>query len=147
MCPETINEHIPRVLYDTITACMPIASVEALILRNGALLFLRRNNHPANGEWWFPGGRIRKGESLEQALRREVKEETGLEISACKLIKVYSRVFPERHDIAIAYLCKCKKGSIKLDDEHSEYRFFKTAPAGLHEYLLEAIQDSRSIKL
>jgi len=54
---------------------MPIVSVEALIVMDETLLFLRRNNQPAKGEWWFPGGRIRKGESLEEALRREVKEE------------------------------------------------------------------------
>lgn len=82
---------------------------------------MRRKNQPVLGEWWFPGGRIRKGESLDEALYREAEEETGLEISSYKLINVYSRVFPERHDITIAYLCKCKEGKITLDSEHFEY--------------------------
>jgi len=67
---------------------MPIVSVEALIVMDETLLFLRRNNQPAKGEWWFPGGRIRKGESLEEALRREVKEGTGLEVTAIDLLWV-----------------------------------------------------------
>ena len=91
---------------------------------------------------WFAGGRIRKEESLKEALRREVKE-VGLKISAYKLIKAYSRVFTMRHDITIAYLCKCKKGKVTLNNEHSEYKLFNTVPVGLHPYLLETIQDSQ----
>jgi colanic acid biosynthesis protein WcaH len=146
MRPSTENRCIPQDLYDQITEHMPIASVEAVLTRDEGLLFLRRKNPPAKGEWWLPGGRIRKGESLEQALRREVKEETGLEVTSYKLVNVYSRVFPERHDITVVYLCKCKKGNVKLNDEHSEYCFFKTIPAGLHRYLLEAIRDSQTVK-
>ena len=147
MYPDKKSDYIPSALYDQITKCMPIVSVEAVIIMDEALLFLRRNNQPAKGEWWFPGGRIRKGESFEQALRREVKEETGLEISVYKFINVYSRVFPERHDITVAYLCKCKKGKVKLNIEHSEYGFFKIMPIGLNPYLLETIRDSQSKQL
>ena len=147
MHPDKESDYIPLVLYDQIAKCMPIVSVEALVVMDEALLFLKRNNQPAKGEWWFPGGRIRKGESLEEALRREVKEETGLEVSSYKLINVYSRVFPERHDITIAYLCKCKKGKVKLNNEHSEYRLFKIMPIGFNPYLLETIRDSQSKQL
>jgi len=147
MNPRKDSDYIPSVLYDQITKCMPIVSVEALIIIDGALLFLKRNNQPAKGEWWFPGGRIWEGESLEEALRREVKEETGLDVSSYKLINVYSRVFPERHDVAIAYLCNCKKGKVKLNSEHSEYRLFKILPSGLHAYLVETIRDSQWEKL
>jgi ADP-ribose pyrophosphatase YjhB (NUDIX family) len=122
---------------------MPIASVEAVIVMDKSLLFLKRKNQPAMGQWWFAGGRIRKGESLEEALHREVKEELGLEISTYKLINAYSRVFPERHDITIAYLCKCKEGKVTLNSEHSEYELLKSIPVGLHPYLLETIQDSQ----
>src|SRR5665647_1144978 len=110
---------IPSALYDQIMQLLPIASVEAVIVIGGSLLFLKRKNNPAVGQWWFPGGRIHIGDSFEETLLREVKEETGLEIESYRFIKAYSRVFPQRHDITIAYLCKCKERKIKLDSEHS----------------------------
>ncbi len=134
---------VPSALYDQIVRLMPIASVEAVIVIDGSLLFLRRKNRPAVGQWWFPGGRIHRGESFEETLHREVKEETGLEIESYRFIKAYSRVFPERHDITIAYLCKCKESKIELDSEHSEYKLFKKIPKDLHPYLLETIKDSQ----
>jgi ADP-ribose pyrophosphatase YjhB (NUDIX family) len=138
-----IPDFIPASLYDQIVNLLPIVSVDAVIVFNKSLLLLKRSNNPAKGLWWFAGGRIHKGESLEHTLRREIKEETDLELETCKLINVYSRVFPERHDITIAYLCKCKEGRINLNDEHSEYGFFSEIPAGLHPYLLETIRDSK----
>ena len=135
------NGEIPKALYDQIAMSIPIASVEAVVVRDRELLFLRRRNEPAKGEWWFPGGRIRKGESLEQTLRREIREETGLELKTYKLVNVYSRVFPERHDITIVYLCKCTGEKVILNNEHSEYGFFNTTQVGLHPYMLEVLKD------
>ncbi|MGD0644628.1 MAG: NUDIX hydrolase [Candidatus Bathyarchaeia archaeon] len=136
-------DFIPQAIYDQILRQMPIPTVEAVILINSSLLFLRRKNNPAMGQWWFAGGRIHKRESLEKTLRREVKEETELEIESYRLIKAYSRVFQERHDITVTYLCKCREGQIKLNGEHSEYKLFKKLPSGLHPYLLETIKDSQ----
>ena len=140
---EAECDFIPQKSFEEIVKCLPIVSVEALIVIHNELLFLRRNNEPARGEWWFPGGRVRKGESLEEALHREVNEETGLEIVSSKFINVYSRIFPKRHDITIAYLCKCREGKIKLNDEHSEYGLFNEIPLGLSDFLVETIEDSK----
>ena len=137
------SDYIPDKLYHQIMELLPIVSVEAVIMIGNSLLFLRRKNEPAIGEWWFAGGGIRKGESLKQALYREVKEETTLQISDYKLVNVYSRIFPNRHDITIVYLCKCKEGEIVLNDEHSKYTLFSVVPAGLHPYLLEVIEDCK----
>jgi colanic acid biosynthesis protein WcaH len=84
-------DYIPDGLFGEIVKRLPIASVDAVVVVDGALLLLKRSNSPAKGEWWLPGGRIHKGESLEETLRREVKEETGLEVSSQRLIGVYSR--------------------------------------------------------
>jgi ADP-ribose pyrophosphatase YjhB (NUDIX family) len=128
-------------LYDQILKHMPVPCVEAMIVINKSLLLLRRRNPPAQGEFWFAGGRIRKGESLK-ALFREVKEETGLRVTTYKLVNLYSRIFPERHDIAIVFLCTCDGHKIVLNDEHSEFGLFKEMPVDIHPYLLETIRDS-----
>ena len=128
-------------LYELIVDVLPIASVEAIISKDNSLLFLRRKNSPAKGQWWFPGGRIRKGETFEETLIREIKEETGLHVIESKLVNVYSRIFDERHDITIAYFCKCKPAKITLDTEHSEYKYFKNPPKNIHPYLIEVLND------
>lgn len=133
---------IPSTLYKQILASMPIPSVEAMILKDNSLLFLRRKNNPAKGEWWFPGGRIRKGETFKQTLLRKVKEETGLNVEIIKFVGAYNRIFPERHDIAIVFLCRCFDDKVVLNEEHSEYKFFKEIPKNIHPYLLKTIQDS-----
>lgn len=109
---------------------------------NNSLLLLKRKNQPAKEQWWFAGGRMHKGENFKETLHREVKEETGLQINTYNFIGVYSRIFPERHDITIAYLCRCKEGIITLNNEHSMYKLFKNTPTKLHPYLLETIRDS-----
>ena len=66
-----------------------------------------------------------------------------MEIVYTRFIGVYSRVFPERRDITIAYLCRCKEGIVRLNDEHSEYAFFSRNPDGLHPFLVETSYDSK----
>lgn len=129
-------------LYQQIMALMPIPSVEAIIMKDEALLFLRRKNSPAKGEWWFPGGRIRKGETFHETMFREVKEETGLDVEIIKYIGVYNRIFPERHDITIAFLCRCCDDDVILNEEHTEFKFCKAIPRGIHPYLIKTIQDT-----
>ena len=138
---------IPSSLYEQITALMPISSVEAIIMKDDSLLFLRRKKSPAKGEWWFPGGRIRKGETFKETLFRKVKEETGLDVEVTKFIGVYNRIFPDRHDITIVFLCRCFDNKVILSYEHSEFEFFKEIPRGIHPYLLETIHDAKSTGL
>ena len=135
---------IPSTLYKQIVNLIPIASVEAIIKKDETLLFLKRNNPPVKDQWWFPGGRIKKGETLKQALFREIKEETGLKIEIIKFVGVYSRIFTSRHDITIVFLCNCLDSKVILNDEHSKYGFFKKPPKNTHQYLLQAINDSQN---
>jgi colanic acid biosynthesis protein WcaH len=133
---------IPESLYHQIVATLPIPSVEALITYQSSVLLLKRNNDPAKNEWWLPGGRIRKGERLQDALHREVREETGLTVRVNKLIGVYSRIFPERHDITITYLCDTSENHVILNTEHSDYQFIRKIPRRVHPYLLHTLRDA-----
>ncbi len=142
---KTENGKIPSSLYELIVDVLPISSVEAVILKDDSLLFLRRKNNPVKGQWWFPGGRVRKGETLREALYREVKEETGLEVIESELVNVYSRIFDTRHDISIVYLCNCKGTKIDLNTEHSEYKYFKKLATNIHPHIIQVINDLEKI--
>lgn len=141
---DSMNK-IPKRLYNKIVSVMPITSVEAIIRdKENRILVLKRNNAPVKGEWWFPGGRVHKGETLSEALIREVKEETGLDIKVVNTVGVYTRVFPERHDISIVFLCSLNTGNLELNQEHSDVKFLSTKKAmrELHPELQRVIKDA-----
>ena len=66
----------------------PILGVGALIFREDCILMVERGKEPLKGYWSLPGGVVEVGETLEQAIRREVREETGLEIDIVKVFEI-----------------------------------------------------------
>ena len=81
----------------------PQLAVGAVVVHGGALLMVRRGHAPAEGAWTLPGGRVEHGEYLEEALRREVLEETGLEIAVDRLLGILE-VVGEPHYVILDYL-------------------------------------------
>ena len=83
----------------------PSVTVDAIIVVNGAILLIKRKNEPFKGQWAFPGGFVDYGESAEDAVVREVKEETGISIDSFKQFKTYSAPDrdPRGHTITIVY--------------------------------------------
>ena len=128
--------------YKMILERMHIPTVDAILIFKGKFLLLKRVNPPVKGEWWLPGGRVRKGESLEDAVKREVQEETGLECRIIRQVGVINQVFPETHTISIYYLVEAESSSVKLNEEHSEYKWFSTLPKGSHRYLKSMIEEA-----
>lgn len=70
----------------------PVVGVGAIILRGDKILLEKRGNEPARGQWTVPGGVVEVGESLEDAVVREAKEETSLDVSNPRLIDVVDQV-------------------------------------------------------
>lgn len=98
---------------------------DALLIENGRILLIRRANEPFKGRWAIPGGRIEENESAEDCLRREMKEETGLDVEPVKLIGIYSD--PKRDPrgiIAAAYLVKRVGGMPKAGSDASAFAWF-----------------------
>jgi 8-oxo-dGTP diphosphatase len=94
----------------------------------GEILLVKRdpNNIQAPGSWEIPGGRLEEGEDPKEGLKREVKEETGLEIEI--IIPFSTRHFTRTNgqliDLII-YYAKNKWGKVKLSEEHTEFEWVK----------------------
>jgi 8-oxo-dGTP diphosphatase len=70
----------------------PQTAVGAIIFRDDKVLLVKRTNHPGKGLWAIPGGRVKLGETLKEAARREVEEETGVIISPKDPIYVFDLI-------------------------------------------------------
>ncbi|NOQ47796.1 MAG: NUDIX domain-containing protein [Methanococcoides sp.] len=84
----------------------PLLTVDAVIILNGKIVLIKRNNYPFKNEFALPGGFVEVGETTEAAAIRESFEETGLSIDLVKLIGVYSDPSrdPRGHTVSICYL-------------------------------------------
>jgi len=84
----------PRRLYPE----RPIASTHAAIVSRGRVLLVRRANEPNRGRWGLPGGVVQLGESLGEAVRREVLEECGLDSQPLRILDVVDQIVRDEHD-------------------------------------------------
>ena len=99
----------------------PRLAVSAGIFRDGKILLVRRAREPAKGVYTFPGGRVEFGESLHEALAREVREETGLKIEIVGLIG-YREALPPRtgghgHFVVLPFAARWVANEVALNEE------------------------------
>jgi phosphoglycolate phosphatase len=113
----------------------PIATVGALIF-NAKKEVLMIRTHKWSNLWGIPGGKIKWGETSEAALRREIKEETGLKISGIKFVLVQDCIhskefYRDAHFVLLNYTCRCarKHPRVKLNYEGQEFRWLNTNEA------------------
>jgi phosphoglycolate phosphatase len=133
----------------------PVVTVGALIF-NGAGEVLMIRTHKWSNLWGIPGGKIKYGESSSDALRREVKEETNLEIAEIHFVlaqdSIQSREFyREAHFVLLNYTCVAAgKQVVKLNEEANDYRWISPAAAlemDLNQptrLLIQAVRERRS---
>ena len=108
----------------------PVVGVGAVILKQDQVLLVRRAQPPGQGHWSLPGGTVELGESLSQAVAREVMEETGLQVQAGPLLEVVEAVFPDAnghiqyHYILFDYLCQVNGGQLSPGSDASQAAWF-----------------------
>ena len=100
----------------------PVVGVGAVLVKDGKALIVKRAHEPRKGEWSLPGGRVELGESLIDAVRREIREETGLEIDVGPVVEIFDRVHRHEgrvryHFVIVDYLCACLGGTLQAGDD------------------------------
>jgi len=106
----------------------PLVGVGAVIVHEGKVLLVLRGTEPAKGRWSIPGGLIEVGEMLQEAVVREVREETGLEVEPVELVELLDRIHREgervRYHYVIAdYLCRVVGGTLKAASDADAVRW------------------------
>ena len=107
----------------------PIVGIGVVIVRDCKIALIKRGNEPSKGKWTIPGGLVELGESVEEAVIREAKEETCLDVENPQLIDVvgnvdldeYSKV--KYHYVIIDYLVHVKSGNIQAASDAAELRW------------------------
>lgn len=103
----------------------PVLGVGAIILRGDSVLLVERARPPLQGYWSLPGGALETGERLEEGVRREVLEETGLKVKPLRIFEVFERINldeegrPEYHYVLVDYLCRVVGGRLKAASDVS----------------------------
>ena len=97
----------------------PSIMVDAIVERDDKLLLVRRRKDPFKGCLSFPGGKVDEGEKVEDALKRELNEETSLDIEPTDILGVYSDPSrdPRGHRISITFIATIKSGDAKAADD------------------------------
>ena len=95
----------------------------AIILKRNRVLLVERGKSPLKGYWSLPGGVLETGEQLQEGIRREVLEETGLEVEPLRVATIFERIMrdrkgkPEYHYVLIDYLCRVTGGALQAADD------------------------------
>jgi 8-oxo-dGTP diphosphatase len=120
----------------------PVVGVGGVVLDGERVLLVRRAHPPRQGEWSLPGGKVELGESLVAAVRREVREETGLDVEVGPLVEMFDRVHRDdrgavRYHFVIAdYLCHRVGGVVRPGDDATDAAW--ASRAELADYAVNA---------
>jgi 8-oxo-dGTP diphosphatase len=98
-----------------VTPAAPVVGVGGVVVRDGRVLLARRGKEPLYGRWTVPGGTVELGETLEEAVVREMEEETGLRVEPVEVLTVFDRIEREGervtyHYVIVDYRCRWRSG-------------------------------------
>ncbi|MFB6122575.1 MAG: GDP-mannose mannosyl hydrolase [Haloferacaceae archaeon] len=164
------DDWIPADEWRTIVANAPIVSVD-LVVRVGddaadderhradaesderadhGVLLGERRNPPAKGEWFVPGGRVRKNERLDEAVHRVAREELGVDVAIERRLGAYEHLYDaseldgvdSKHYLANGFVVRPASASFAPDDQHAELRRFSPPFPDVHPYVEAYLADA-----
>ena len=112
----------------------PVVGIGGVIVDRGRTVLIRRGTEPLLGQWSIPGGTIEIGETIEEAVGREMREETGLEVRVLELIELFDRIYlqdgaasdrkkPRYHYVIADYLCELVGGEPRAGSDVTDLAF------------------------
>src|SRR5690242_9267596 len=98
----------------------PLIGVGGVVIHRKRVLLVQRGKEPSRGEWSIPGGMLELGEELREGVRREIREETGLDVEPIEHVATVDRVVKDGtkasrvryHYVVVDYLCRLKGGKL-----------------------------------
>lgn len=108
----------------------PIVGVGGVVVHRKRVLLIRRGSEPLKGEWSIPGGLVELGEELADGVRRELKEETGLDVEPLQVLTVFDRITRDGdrvryHYVIVDYVCRRRGGRLKPDSDVVDARWVR----------------------
>ena len=120
----------------------PIVGVGGVIISNGRALLIKRGSPPLEGHWSIPGGLLEIGETLLEGVRRELREETGMDVRPLELIEVFERIELDGsgkaryHYVVLDYLCEVIGGEARAGSDVTHVAWAR--PDELGQYSLSS---------
>ena len=141
---------IPTPEYKIILKKIPILCVDLLIIYDDKFLLLERDNEPAKGEYWFPGGRVYKMETIKDAALRKAREEVNLVCDFQYIVSIEETMFKKTAQMytdvhTVNVVCKLKTDSINeltIDNLHKNYKWISyrdVSKLNLHRAILNPL--------
>ncbi len=127
----------------------PIFAVGGIIFKGNQVLLIKRAEHPDKGKWTIPGGVVEVGERIQDALKREIFEETSLIVSVGRLVSLFEKIIKDPygrirfHYVIADYRCQVAGGKLNPGSDASDARFFnleEVSKLNLTQGLMETIQ-------
>jgi colanic acid biosynthesis protein WcaH len=134
----------------TVVRTVPIVSVDLLVRHDGGVVLGKRENRPARGEWFVPGGRVRKGESLDDAVHRVAEAELGADVRTESRLGASDHRYdesefadiPSKQYVANGFVVRPRRDGFVSGSQHSDLRVFEPPFPDLHPYVEASLRDA-----
>jgi 8-oxo-dGTP diphosphatase len=110
----------------------PLVGVGVVIVSDGAILLVQRGREPGRGLWAVPGGKVRRGETMRAAARREAREETGLDVEVGDVVWVGEHIDDEHHLVLVDFAASVTGGRLAAADDADDVRWVPLADTSGH---------------